>query len=134
MPDGHLGEVIIATPELLKAKKIAHSLYEQAQNTNDLALIDKLNQQQREIYAQAEAATVKRLASSSDMITARDNRPTLNGSPVNKLVASPVVPSDTNLTGTSSNSKNVVPGDVNLKSVIDNKPFNNIITGVDAIF
>jgi hypothetical protein len=127
MPDGHLGEVIVATPEMLAAKKQGHALYEKAQNTTDAIEYAKLQSQMKKLYGQAEVATAKRLASASVTTDPSSVLPGANGLPLSKLVADKVLPSETSLTGTPSTSKNVIPGDVNLKSVIDNKPFNKLM-------
>ena len=113
-PDGHVGEIILATPEMLKAKNDlgGHHMYNEWRtlDLNDPKYLE-LEKKMNDLYAEAHQAAVRRVASSSE-----SNRPSKtalaagNGLPVSKTVAAAELPSETNLTTTSSTSKNRVPG------------------------
>ncbi len=126
MPDGHRGEVIISTPEMAYYKENGgHDIYKKMEKTSDAAELAKLQAQSRAHYAQAEAATAKRLAASAETtVPAAIARPAGNGLPVSKLVPKTVLPSDATLTGTPSTSKNVVAGVNGLNSDMNSIPLS----------
>jgi hypothetical protein len=70
-PDGHVAEVILATPEMLRAKNElgGHELYEQARTTVDAGELAKLETEMQRLYGAAEEETSRRLASSADIST-----------------------------------------------------------------
>ena len=128
-PDGHVGEIILATPEMLKAKNDlgGHHLYNEWRTLKKSdPKAQELAAKMDELYGNAQAETARRLTSSGGM--SRPSATALtggNGLPVSKTVASTASPSDTSLMTTSSTSKNRVPGvQSSSDGFITDDPFN----------
>lgn len=106
---GHKGEIILATPEMLRAKSElgGHALYAEAASTQDATKLAELEAQMTKLYAEAEAATNARLASSSVSSTPSTiaRAGDTNGVPSGKSVADTAVPSESSRTMASSTSK-----------------------------
>jgi hypothetical protein len=67
-PGGHKGEVILATPEMLKAKHElgGHELYKQARTTVDESKLAELEAKMNQLYGEADTAAKARLASAGE--------------------------------------------------------------------
>lgn len=128
LPNGKQAEILMATPEMLKAKNElgGHELYEQARTTVDAKKLADLETQMRTLYDQADAVAERRLASSGE--TSVPSTKALageKGAPVSTTEPETVPPSETSLTSTSSTSKNRTPGEVNV--AIRQTPSTSII-------
>jgi hypothetical protein len=109
LPDGSISELILATPEMIRAKEVlgGHQLYEEARVTVDRARLDELEQQMNRLYADADQAAARRIASSSD--TSVPSTKALaggNGLPEGITKPDAESPVYTTLTGVSSTEKN----------------------------
>lgn len=124
-PDGSIGEVILTTPEMAAAKKIAHTYYKEARNTTNAARLEELHNLQKQAYLPAQAATAKRLASSSDI--SRPSETALAGGkglPEGNKNPLTTLPSDTSRTTLSSTSTKRMPGVVKGNRISQTIPEN----------
>ena len=127
-PNGVPSEVIVASPEMIRAKSIldGDKLYKEARTTVDSAKLQELNGKMQKLYAEAESAEAKRLASSGESSVPSTNALAGGkGAPVATTVPVEALPSDTILTRTPSTSKNVVLGTE--KSAIKQAPSETIV-------
>lgn len=138
--DGHVGEVILTTPEMLDAKNGAgHKLYEAARVSKDPAEKAQLVAKMQELYGQAHEAASSRRASSgdlpnvssstpiaspsvTDMASPIGGMPTTLDTPVNTRVSSKL-PSGRGVTDNSTSSpvKNSLRVESSIPSIIDKK-------------
>lgn len=131
-PDGHLSEVILASPEMLEAKHDlgGHKLYEVVRTGNDE--LGKAAREMEELYSRAAAAEDSRLAASSGEISLPSTAALSggNGTPVDTTSPVASLPSDDTRTMVSSTSKNASNGspDSNLSdSLISDTPSSSIV-------
>lgn len=130
-PNGHKGEVILATPEMLKAKHElgGHALYKEARTTVDAKKLAELEAQMHKLYDEADAAAKARLASSGDSsVPSTKALAGENGTSPGTIKPEMVLPSESSRTILSSTSKNRDVGeDVSSipSTVADKKPLVN---------
>jgi hypothetical protein len=127
-PDGTIAEILLATPEMLKAKYElgGHKLYEQARTTVDAKELAQLETQMNKLYGEADAAAERRLASSA--VISEPSTKALaggNGLPEGTVKPDTSLPSLTRRTITSSTSKNRSNGAKD--EVINDVPFTSNI-------
>lgn len=126
LPNGDTGEILLATPEMLKAKNElgGHKLYEQARGADvPTAVREQLEAEMKRIYSAAGADSANRLASSSEI-----SRPSVNalatekGALVETTRQRSTLPSDVSTTTTLSTSKkrldSVVTGESPFSSTV----------------
>jgi hypothetical protein len=111
LPSGHEAEIQIITPEMAAAKKEGHAVYEKARTETDANKLAKFEQKMRSIYAGADEALNRRLASTEE-ISSPLNNASAGGNEVPAGSTSPLtdLPSETNLTSVPSTSKNLTNG------------------------
>lgn len=111
LPDGSIGEVIMTTPEMLRAKTVlgGHKLYKAARVEEDAVKLAELEAQMKKLYSEAEDASRSRLSASSavNSVPSTNALAGANGIPEGSIVPEVTPPAVSNLTMTPSTSKNL---------------------------
>lgn len=106
-------ELQIMTPEMAYAKSEGggHKLYAEARTIENAAQLAELEAAMQQLYSDADAAAMRRLASSGEISTPSTMATAgANGSPDGSTVPLTLTPSDNNLTVSSPTAKNLSEG------------------------